>query len=345
MKVTIVGAGYMGSAHARVLARIRDEYPWLLDTVYVVDVDRERARRVAARYGFKPLFSVSELPEGVDFAFVVVPTRLHVAVSLELMGRGVAGLMVEKPLAPSLAEAVKLLEEAERRGVWMAVGHIERVNPAVWRLHGFVASGTLGEVLGASARRVGPYAPRAGDIDVVHDLAVHELDNLMALMGGLPDRVEAYTHRGIVSGLSDHALLVAGWGDRYASIEVSRITPYKQRLLHLTGTRGVAELDYMAQSLTIYTGEGELRARVDREEPLYLEDLMLLVEYSSRRESLLDAAQGAAAVAACDAALHGSSLEGLTPWLDKVYSSYRRYREAVQASASPQGYIESLQRR
>ncbi|NOZ89372.1 MAG: hypothetical protein GXO15_05545 [Crenarchaeota archaeon] len=155
--------------------------------------------------------------------------------------------------------------------------------------------------------------------------------------------LEAEDTGGVDAGLKV-AVVGAGWGDQYASIEVSRITPYKQRLLHLTDTLGVAELDYMGQSLVIYTGDGELRARVEREEPLYLEDLMLLLEYKLGVESLLDAAQGAAAVAVCDAALGRRGLDELTPWLDRVSRCYRCYREAVQASASPQGYIGRLQR-
>ena len=344
LRVAVVGAGYMGSAHARVLARIREDYPGLIEGGYVVDVDLSRARRVAARYGWEPLGSVDQLPGRVDFAFVVVPTRLHLEVSLRLLERGVGGLLVEKPLTSTAAEAARLLEAVEKAGAWAAVGHIERVNPAVWALHRAVGRGLVGDVLGASARRVGPYAPRAGDIDVVHDLAVHEADNLMALFSRLPDDLAAYVYGGLVSGLADHALLVAGFDGRYASVEVSRITPYKQRLLHLTGSKAVAELDYMAQRLIVHTEEGETLLRVEREEPLYLEDLIVLLEYRAGARSILDASTGAAAVAFCDAALSGGrgAWDTVSGWTGDALEAYHRYSKAARGHRGPMDYAQSL---
>ena len=308
VRVAVIGAGYMGSAHARVLRRVAVEHPGLVELSYIVDVDLARARRVAARYGGTPLGGVEELPAGsVDLAVVAVPTRYHLQVFRQLLGRGVRGFLVEKPLAATLGEAVELVEEARSHGAWVAVGHVERFNPAVMALHRLAARGFLGGLTTYSARRVGPFAPRAGDTDVVYDLGVHEVDNALALMGGLPETARAYTLRHLVTSLNDYALIVLGFGSAYASAEVNRLTPFKQRILHVTGRLGVAVLDYMAQSLTIYRSEGETRAHVEREEPLYLEDLHVVHAYSGGVRPAVDLYQGLAAMLACAAALEAAS--------------------------------------
>lgn len=350
VRVAVVGAGYMGSAHARVLSRIAREHPGLVELAYIVDVDRGRAGLAAARYGGRPLERVGELPrDSVDLAIVAVPTRHHYRVAVELLERGVRGLLVEKPLAASLEEAARLVEAVEEAGAWAAVGHVERFNPAVWALHRLAARGLIGEPLTLVARRVGPFAPRAGDTDVVYDLGVHEADNALALALEAPGVVRAYTLGRIVSGLNDYALLVLGFTWGYASLEVNRITPFKQRLLYLTGSRGTATLDYMAQELRLYTELGETRVRVEKEEPLYLEDLHALAALQQGRSPLVDIHQGLAAMLVCAAGLEAAvrgrdlALEETSAYRDhgqllaRALEGYRRYREAVEACSGPRG--------
>ncbi|ALL01984.1 dehydrogenase-related protein [Pyrodictium delaneyi] len=342
VRVAVVGAGYMGSAHARVVRRIAGEYPGLVELAYIVDVDLERARLAAARYGGEPLRSVRDIPRGgADFAIVAVPTRHHLRVVLELLDRGVGGLLVEKPLTADIEEAIRLVERVEEAGVWASVGHVERFNPAVWSLHRLAARGRLGDILTIAARRVGPFAPRAGDTDVVYDLGVHEVDNALALTGSLPETVRAYTLRSIVTDLNDYALMVLGFRGGFASLEVNRITPFKQRVLYLTGSRGVAYLDYMGQELRVYTPEEESLIRVAREEPLYLEDLVLLASFAHGREPLVDIYQGFAAMLVCAAVLASARLggelaldeydvyQGYRGYVEKSLRGYMRYREAV----------------
>lgn len=333
VRVAVVGAGYMGSAHARVISRIASDYPGLVKLSYIVDVDAGRARLAAARYGGRPLSSVGELPRGdVDFAVVAVPTRHHLRVFLELLERGVEGFLVEKPVAADAGEAVRLVELAEEAGVWVGVGHVERFNPAVVALHRLLSEGRLGDVLTVTARRVGPFAPRAGDTDVMYDLGVHEVDNALATMVELPEVVRAYTLRNIVTDLNDYSLAVLGFYTGFASLEVNRITPYKQRILHLTGSRAVAYLDYMDQELRVYAPGEESLVHVAREEPLYLEDLGFVYLFSRREAPLVDIYQGLAAMLVCAAALE-SAREGREKSLDE-FDVYQRYRDRVKKAVS-----------
>ena len=125
---------------------------------------------------------MAELPD-VDLAVVAVPTPAHRDIALELLARGVH-VLVEKPLAPSPSDALEIVEAAERAGVVLAVGHVERFNPAVMALARLVES-----PLHMQFERLSPYTPRIGD-SVVFDLMVHDLDLACMLAGGSPTRIE-----------------------------------------------------------------------------------------------------------------------------------------------------------
>ncbi|MET1127772.1 MAG: Gfo/Idh/MocA family oxidoreductase [Thermoproteota archaeon] len=301
VRVAIIGAGYMGSAHARVLSRIAAEHPDLAELAYIVDVDERRAAIAARRYGGRPLGSVEELPEGeVDLAVVATSTETHLEVSRQLVARGVKGLLVEKPVTRSLEEAAELVELEESYGLWVAAGHIERFNPAVAALHERVARGRFGRVLTFVARRVGPFAARVRSTDVVYDLAVHEVDNALAIYRELPRSVRSYTLGGLVSSLTDYALGILAYRYGFASIEVNRVTPFKQRVAYLTAERGVVFLDYMKRELRFYTDDEEVAIRVDDEEPLYLEDLAVLRRFTGGGDPPVDLRQAFTVLYICE---------------------------------------------
>jgi len=301
VRVAVVGAGYMGSAHARVVSRIADENPSLVSLKYIVDIDFERARRVAARYGGKPLKSVEEMGE-VDLAIIATPTETHRKVFESLLGKASA-VLVEKPIAQNLEDSIAVVEEAARHGVKLYVGHIERFNPAVRALHTRIARGELGDVLTIVARRVGPFAPRAQNTDVVYDLGIHEVDNALVIYGSRPERVRSYTLGGLVSKLTDYALIILGYPAGFASIEVNRITQFKQRMLYLTTRTSTAYLDYMSQTLRIRRGYEEANVLFKREEPLYLEDTAVVLDVAGEKQLVVDGLQGLLGIYICELAL------------------------------------------
>lgn len=344
MRVAVVGAGYIGRVHVRVLSRIAHEDPGLVDEIYVSDIDPSRARRAARLYNAKPVGPPRELPRGIDFAVVAVPTSAHRVVVEELVSKGVTGLLVEKPLASSPADSAVIAGLHERGEAWIASGHVERFNPAAAGLISWIARGSLGEVLASSARRIGPFAPRAGGVDVILDLGVHEVDMAMAVRGGAPRAVRGYTLAGVASELNDYAIVVLSFEDSYSTMELSRITPYKQRTLTVTGTKASAQLDYISQETIVYTAEMEARLRIAREEPIYLEDLATLRAYARYQPPPVDAYQGHVAVEICSAAIASAARgaeEALTPahpeWLEAALEGYRRYRNSLAA-----GGVEAL---
>ena len=326
--IAVVGAGYMGAAHARVVKRISEEYPGLAELRYIVDVDASRARYVSRRYGGTPLESIESLPEGgADLAIVATPTRTHVEVVEKLVERGIGGFLVEKPLAGDLASSLRLVELAESQGLWISVGHIERFNPAIGKLLEKTRSGSLGRVLTTVSRRVGPFAARVSDTSVVHDLAVHEIDVSLLLYGVFPATIRSYTLENIVSNLADYALIVMGYEYGFSSIEVNRVTPFKQRILYVTGSRGVGFVDYMRQETRLYVGDEEVKVIVENEEPLYREDLAVIMSLSKNERPPVSVYQAFAAILLCDKALE-STKESREIALDED-EDYNRYRDII----------------
>ena len=124
-RVAVVGVGHLGRIHARILAH----HP-RAELVCVVDADEGRAHEVAAELGCRAAGGVEDLPHDLAAAIVAVPTSSHEAVSVPLLERGIACL-VEKPLAPDVAAADRILRAAERAGAVLAAGHVERFEPGV----------------------------------------------------------------------------------------------------------------------------------------------------------------------------------------------------------------------
>ena len=245
-----------------------------------------------------------------------------------LAERGVRGFLIEKPMTRNLEEAINLIDLEREHGLWITVGHIERFNPAVVALHRRVAIHSFGDILTLIARRVGPFAARVKDTDVVYDLAIHEIDNALLIYRLLPYTVKSYTLGGIVSNLTDYALAVLGYGNGFASIEVNRVTPFKQRILYLTARKGVVFLDYMKQELRLYRNDEETIIRVNREEPLYLEDLTALRSFSVKSKPPVDTRQAFTALYICEKILD-STRQGREIVLDKE-DDFKTYNSILE---------------
>ncbi|MCE4607182.1 MAG: Gfo/Idh/MocA family oxidoreductase [Desulfurococcales archaeon] len=308
VRVAVVGAGFMGRAHARVLSRIGEELPGSIELSYIVDTLYDNALLASRKFGGKPVKSVDEIEgNSVDFAVIAIPTSLHMQVFEQLVNKGVNGFLIEKPLTNTISSSARLADIAGDMDLWVSVGHIERFNPAVQSFHRRLGRGELGKVLTYLARRVGPYTPRVADVDVVYDLGVHETDNVLTVFKSLPSRVRSYTIKGLVSGLTDHSLGIFSYADRgFASIEVNRITPFKLRIMYLTTTKGVVFLDYMKQELKLYKGDEETSVNVKKEEPLYLEDLETIKRYMEKKDPPVDVYQAIASVYLCDKILEST---------------------------------------
>jgi predicted dehydrogenase len=222
--------------------------------------------------------------EDMDAAVVAVPTRFHREVGLAALDRGIH-VLVEKPIAASLEEGRDLVEAAARARRLLAVGHIERFNPAVRELQRRVGAGELGRVFQVQARRQGPFPARIRDVGVVIDLATHDLDVMCHLVDSEIDRVYGETAQRIHTEHEDllNALLKFD-GGAVGVLQVNWLTPTKIRELSVLGERGLFVVDYLTQELSHFknaeaalpnlrgVSEGEMvRFPITQAEPLKLE--------------------------------------------------------------------------
>lgn len=262
MKVGVVGVGNMGQNHARIYSGLKG-----CELVGVADVDTVRVEQVAETYQTKAFIDYEDLiRERVEAVSIAVPTSMHFKVASFFLKKGVACL-IEKPITPSLEEGKALVEIARKNGRKLMVGHIERFNPVVQKLKSIIEEELLGKVLIISTRRVGPYSPRIQDVGIIVDLATHDIDVSRYLTGKEPERIYS-KYSTIKHSMEDHAILLLDFGDSAACIEVNWFTPHKVRTAVITGTGGIAYMDYIEQSLTVYGSEWKMEQKIEKEEPL-----------------------------------------------------------------------------
>ena len=251
--VGVVGAGAMGAHHARIYSELPEAH-----LRAIVDVDIERAERLAGRFGCRAYASVDHLlaeERSVEAISVAVPTSVHLDVAGRLLGEG-KHVLVEKPVAATVAEADELVSLARASGSILAVGHVERFNPAVRELREQLRAGALGDVISLLARRVGLMPPRVHDANVILDLAIHDVDVFRFLLDAEePDEIYCNAGRALNGDLFDFADVLLRFGRVGCLLQVNWMTPVKIRSLAVTGTEGYAELEYVRQELDLFPAQ------------------------------------------------------------------------------------------
>ncbi|OGO02131.1 MAG: hypothetical protein A2Y72_02875 [Chloroflexi bacterium RBG_13_53_26] len=291
-RVAVVGLGAMGQHHARVYSQLECEL------VGVADVDPDRAREVGQQYGIPYYTDYRELIPRVDAVSVVVPTSLHSEVALDFLSRGVH-CMVEKPIASRIEDGEEMLRTAHTTHAKLAVGHVERFNPGVTKLKAIIDEGILGEIMIVTTRRVGPFAHRIRDVGIVLDSASHDIDVARYLVGRDPIGIIARSGRLIHPTQEDHAVIMLDFGRATASIEVNWFTPHKVRSLVATGSKGIAYLDYIEQTLVVHNGAERWQAVAQKTEPLKLELEHFLKCVTNGCSPLVDGREGTRVLELC----------------------------------------------
>jgi UDP-N-acetylglucosamine 3-dehydrogenase len=168
LRVGVIGAGVMGTNHARVLAGLPDTS--LVGVVDPLPAHRSRATDLTNCRTFAGLDEL--IAEGVDAVTIAAPTHLHHEIALACINKKIH-VMVEKPIASTVEEGREIVAAAEAAGVTLMVGHVERFNPAVAAIKQAISGE---EILSIGITRVGPFPPRMSNVGVVIDLAVHDID-------------------------------------------------------------------------------------------------------------------------------------------------------------------------
>ncbi len=242
IRVGVIGVGVMGERHCRVYSNMRG-----VDFVGIFDVRDTRGYEVAEKYGVRYFDSATDLLRAVDAVTIATPTPHHVDFAMEAFVTGVHTL-IEKPLAYTLEQGRSLLETAQRSGLIVQVGHIERFNPAFIELKN-VADDLA--VVAIMIRRQNSFDASNKDVDVINDLMIHDIDLLLNLVGGPVENVTA-VGRTILNGAIDHCIANFSFqAGPVATLIASRITQTKVRSIDITGLDAYVQGDLMGKSVSI----------------------------------------------------------------------------------------------
>ena len=253
LNVAVAGVGALGRHHARILAGMDG-----VTLVAVADRDLTAAGKAAADHGCRAVGDVREVLSEVDAVSVVTPTFTHREVADVCLAAG-KHLLIEKPLSSSVEEAEGVAARAATAGVTLAVGHVERFNPAYEEV-----AARCSRPRYARFERVSPFAFRSVDVGAVHDLMIHDLELALHLFGGPTaggTRVTAVQALGspILTDREDAATArVTFEGGGVADLTVNRVNPTAARTVQAFGPSGVVAADLTTRRVLHYTATAAL---------------------------------------------------------------------------------------
>jgi UDP-N-acetylglucosamine 3-dehydrogenase len=242
LRVGVIGVGSMGQNHVRV-------YSEIAELIGVHDAMNDQSRKVAQRFNVGSFDNLDDLLEKVDAVSLCATTSAHFEMAKRVIAKGIS-LLVEKPFTGDSAKAEELTRLAEREGVTLAAGFIERFNPVVEVTKEAVGKGRFGKVVSVASRRVSSFPARIRDVGVIMDLGIHDIDVIRYMTGAEPVSVYALGGKFQNPNFEDYANLLLEMDDgSVAFVEVNWLTPMKVRKVSLTCSEGFAQLDYTDQSL------------------------------------------------------------------------------------------------
>lgn len=277
IRVGVIGVGNMGQHHARILSLLKD-----VQLIGISDVNIERGLDTAGKYRVRFFEDYHELLPHVHAVCIAVPTRLHHKVGMDCLNAGV-NVLVEKPIAASIAEAESLVNKAAESDCILQVGHIERFNPAFQELSKVLKTE---ELLAIEAHRMSPYSDRANDVSVVLDLMIHDIDLLLELAQSPITRVTASGSRAADSGYLDYVTSTLGFANgMVATLTASKVTHRKIRRIAAHCKNSLTEADFLNHEILIHR-QTTADCMTDYGQVLYRQDGLIEKVYTSNIEPL-----------------------------------------------------------
>ncbi len=296
----VIGTGFWGENQVRVLRQQNDSCRLL----GICDLNEKRAKEVGSKYGvhwYSDLSKFLQIP-GLEGVTVCTPTNTHFDVATSALEEG-KHLLVEKPMTGDKDRAEKLVRAAGKAGRKLLVGFIERFNPGVGMVKEMLERKEAGQVILVNGRRVTRWPVRIGDVGVIKDTAIHDIDIMRYLLRKEVELVYAQTGS-LKHSFEDYAEIMLRFDHGTTGfIDANWLTPRKVRTLIITGSEATINLDYISQEISVDDSEKTVKPTVKWDEPLRLE----LENYiKTIREDLEPNPSGKDAIEAiriCDSAL------------------------------------------
>lgn len=243
-RIGVAGVGALGYHHARILSGLEG-----VEMAGIFDARGERATQVSTELGVVAHDTLESLLDSADALVVAAPTSVHEELAVAALSRGLP-VLVEKPLAPSLKAADRILAAARAGGGFVQTGHVERFNPAV-----LAAMPYLDRPLFVESHRMAPFSPRSTDVAVVLDLMIHDVDLVTSLVGTPLVDFAASGVRVLTPNVDIANARLSFEGGAVANLTASRVSLERLRKIRLFQASG-----YL--SLNLAEGRGEfLRLR------------------------------------------------------------------------------------
>ncbi len=247
-QTVVVGVGHMGAHHARVYSELPES-----KLVAIVDVNLKLAQETAQKYGCAAYSHNEEVKDHIDAASVAVPTVYHREVAEPLLARGIA-VLVEKPIAPDVAEATALLECAEKYKALLQIGHSERFNPVVMALKRMEIVPKFIET-----HRISPFTFRSADIGVVFDMMIHDIDIVLNLVKQADYTIQAVGMPVLVRKNEDIANARILFSDGcVANLTASRLALKTERIIRVFSQSAYLSMDFARKTGIAITIDGNL---------------------------------------------------------------------------------------
>ena len=281
VRTAVIGVGYLGRFHAQKYAALPGSR-----LVAVADPDAGARERVAAELGCRAVADFRELLGEIDAASIATPTPLHHPIACELIDRGVH-VLVEKPVAETIAQAQDLVERAGRAAVVLQVGHLERFNAAILALEG-----TLGTPRFVESHRLAPFKERGTDVNVVLDLMIHDIDLIQSLVGAPIRSIDAVGTSVFSSGLDIANARIRFANGCVANTTASRVSLTSERKLRIFQDDAYISIDLQQKVLTVVRkppeGAGGPPGQVSIDERSYEQGDALRLEIEAFLNSIRD---------------------------------------------------------
>ena len=306
--VGVIGTGFWGENQVRVLRQSR-----MADLIAICDSNKKRAEEMGTKYSV-PWYSdpskFLRVPE-LEAVTVCTPTQTHLKVGLQAIEAG-KNLLVEKPMTGEERAADRLVNSAKKAGVKLLVGFIERFNPGVRAVKKMLTQKVVGDVIIATGRRVARWPIRIGDVGVVKDTAIHDIDAMRYLLEEEVSAVFAQTGSLRTHSYEDYAEIMLRFKEGTTGfIDANWLTPRKVRTLIITGSDATINLDYITQEITLENSQRLVKPFTPWAEPLKLELENFITTILRDTEEAPSGEDALKAIRVCDAALRSGKSKTL----------------------------------
>lgn len=304
LRTAVVGIGFWGKNHARVYKELNET-----ELLAVCDINAERANIIAEQLDVTSYTSVERMLKKEDIEAVSVCTwSTSLATEASKVVEHGRHVLVEKPMAANTSQAQRLLAAAEKKGVLLTVGFLMRFIPGLQQIKKAIETRSIGDLVCATAKRVSQWPERIGDVGVVKDTAIHDIDVMLHLFNRDPIAIYAKTGSMRHGNFEDYAQIMLTFDKgKTAFVESNWLTPYKTRVLIATGSEAIMKLDYITQELTIEDAKETVQPRYPAQEPLKLELQHFANCILKKEKPLITGLDGLRALRIAESALKSSS--------------------------------------